>query len=123
MRLEEVLPAMREGRWARRAGWGSGMRVRRAPQSDSFEARVGAEGIERAYVRLGAYDTFADDWELVPDEPLPLPAVGDVEAERAIGDAVFRGDPTSSLEQGRLALRALHDYARKKARTSGRHET
>lgn len=126
-RFGEVEQAMREGRWARRAMWAPGTGVRLRPvqggiRSVAIEWRIG--GAAAPELRsLGDDHIFQDDWEIVPDEPLLLPAVDDTGAVDAVAQeyAFLHGDCRDKAwrecrPQAAQILRTLHDYAREKAR-------
>lgn len=114
MRFEQALSAMRDGKWVRRAEWESGEAIRSGPNPDSFVCREAMNTVR--WTAVPSTSILADDWEIVPDDPLPLPAVDDSGARLVIANAAARDAPPWVRQAvASNVLRALHGYARKKA--------
>ena len=114
MRFEEALAAMRDGKWVRRAEWESGVAICSRPDPDSFVCREAMNTVR--WTAVPSTSILADDWEIVPDDPLLLPAVDDAGARLVIANAAARDAPDWVRQAvASNVLRALHGYARKKA--------
>jgi hypothetical protein len=105
---------MRDGKWVRRAEWESGVAICSRPDLNSFVCREVLNTVH--WPGATSINVLADDWEIVPDDPLLLPAVDDAGARLVIANAAARDAPDWVRQAvASNVLRALHDYARKKA--------
>lgn len=61
MKLEEVLPALREGKKVRRTCWAPGLFVKLNYNGTNIITEIGKE------CNLPSFHILADDWEIVPE--------------------------------------------------------
>lgn len=61
MKIEDILPALREGKRARRPDWPKGLTV-------TFDRKTGLVDSEGDELEINLAYLHADDWELVPEK-------------------------------------------------------